>query len=88
MSTTFSRISSKGQIVIPAEMRKQHHLKPGMKVAINDDSGKITVEPMNRDYIRQFVGIISKDSKALETLMSERKKDTLREDKKFRPKHR
>lgn len=83
MSTTFSRISTKGQIVIPAEMRKSHHLKPGMRVAINDDGKKITVEPLTKEYVRQFVGIIPKSSKVLEHLMSERKKDREREDKKF-----
>ena len=84
MPTVFSKISSKGQIVIPAEMRKHLHLKPGMQVAIREEGRKITVEPMTRDYIRQFVGIAPKSSKALEVLLSERKKDALREDKKFR----
>jgi AbrB family looped-hinge helix DNA binding protein len=38
-------ISTKGQLVIPAELRKKFRLKAGARVAIEERDGKITVTP-------------------------------------------
>jgi AbrB family looped-hinge helix DNA binding protein len=38
-------ISSKGQLVIPAEMRKKYRLKAGSRVAVVDQGGEIRVMP-------------------------------------------
>ena len=38
-------ISSKGQLVIPAELRKKYRLKAGSRVAVEDHGGEIRVKP-------------------------------------------
>ncbi len=38
-------VSSKGQLVIPAEIRKKYRLKAGSRVAIEDYGGEIKVNP-------------------------------------------
>lgn len=38
-------ISSKGQIVIPAELRRKYGLKEGVRVVFHDEGGKLTLEP-------------------------------------------
>jgi AbrB family looped-hinge helix DNA binding protein len=38
-------ISSKGQLVIPAELRKKYRLKAGSRVAVEDYGGEIRVNP-------------------------------------------
>ena len=38
-----AKITTKGQITIPAEIRKKLHLKPGDKVLFIEEGGKITV---------------------------------------------
>ena len=40
-----AKISSKGQMVLPAEIRKKYRLNPGTVVGIDDRDGKITVTP-------------------------------------------
>ena len=37
-------VSSKGQLVIPAELRKKYRLKAGSRVAVGDRGGEITIE--------------------------------------------
>lgn len=38
-------LSSKGQLVIPAELRRRLRLKAGTRVAVEERDGKITVTP-------------------------------------------
>ena len=38
-------ISSKGQLVIPAELRKKYRLKAGSRVAVEDQGGEIRIKP-------------------------------------------
>ena len=38
-------ISSKGQLVIPADLRRKYRLKAGSRVAIGEGDGRITVTP-------------------------------------------
>ena len=38
-------VSSKGQLVIPAEIRKKYRLKAGSRVAVEDYGGEIKVNP-------------------------------------------
>lgn len=37
-------VSTKGQIVLPKELRDKYGLKPGTKLTIRDDHGKLTLE--------------------------------------------
>lgn len=38
-------ISSKGQLVIPAGLRKKYRLKAGSRVAVEDQGGEIRIKP-------------------------------------------
>lgn len=42
--THLATVSSKGQLVIPAELRKKYRLKPGSRVAIDDRDGEIAIK--------------------------------------------
>lgn len=39
-----ARVSSKGQVVIPASMRKRHGIKSGSTVVFEDTKGKLVIE--------------------------------------------
>jgi AbrB family looped-hinge helix DNA binding protein len=57
LSATFT---SKGQLVIPAELRRKHGIRAGTKVAIFEDSvGRIVLQPMTEDYIKRVRGCLS-----------------------------
>jgi AbrB family looped-hinge helix DNA binding protein len=40
-------VSSKGQIVIPAGLRKKYRLEEGVTVVFDEDHGRLTLEPSN-----------------------------------------
>ena len=51
-----SIISSKGQIVIPAALRKRYRLKEGTTVVFQDERGRLVLEPENYDAIYALQG--------------------------------
>jgi AbrB family looped-hinge helix DNA binding protein len=38
-------VSSKGQIVIPAVLRKKYRLKEGMTISFREEKGRLVIEP-------------------------------------------
>ncbi len=49
-------ISSKGWVVIPADLRKKYGLKPGDAVHVIDYGGVLTLVPVLRDSVRKAEG--------------------------------
>lgn len=43
-----TRISSKGQIVIPKDIRDRHQWKPGTELAVIDAGGAVRIEALRR----------------------------------------
>lgn len=67
MDITRSTFSSKGQIVIPAELRKKHKIRAGTKVAIFEDPmGRIVLQPITEEYIHRVMGMLEPGSRLLE----------------------
>lgn len=83
MKTT---ITKKGQIVIPAKLRKKYGIDPGITIHVKDEDGKIVLTPITKEYISSLRGIIKPkkgQKSALEMLEEERRADRIREDEKF-----
>jgi AbrB family looped-hinge helix DNA binding protein len=51
-----SVISAKGQIVIPAILRKRYRLKEGSTVVFQEERGRLVLEPENYDAIYALQG--------------------------------
>jgi AbrB family looped-hinge helix DNA binding protein len=57
MSATFT---SKGQLVIPAELRRKHKIEAGTKVRILEDQfGRIVLQPLTEDYVDRVMGFLA-----------------------------
>lgn len=52
-------ITSKGQLVIPAELRRRYHIKKGTPVRFDDVEGGILVCPITKEYIHSLRGILA-----------------------------
>lgn len=75
---------AKGQIVIPAAIRKKIGLKPGRKVLVTlMDKRKVTIEPVPHDPIEAACGMLQGGSSLTQALLRERREDHAREEKKF-----
>ena len=66
-------ISSKGQLVIPAELRKKYRLKAGSRVAIEDHGGEIRVKVNPYDALLALRGKFAQ-YQLEDDLMEERRK--------------
>ena len=53
------RVSNKGWIVIPAELRKRYQLNPGTKVQIIDYGGVLEIVPIKRNPIEDSAGMLA-----------------------------
>jgi len=56
MATLYTSISSKGQLVIPAELREQMKLAAGTKVSIRREGNTLVVRPITPEFIDSLVG--------------------------------
>jgi AbrB family looped-hinge helix DNA binding protein len=56
-ASLYTQITSKGQIVIPAELREQMKLEPGTRVAVRREGTAIVLQPITKEFIRSFIGI-------------------------------
>ncbi|MDR1187421.1 MAG: AbrB/MazE/SpoVT family DNA-binding domain-containing protein [Bifidobacteriaceae bacterium] len=45
MSPTYTTVTSKGQVTIPAEMRRGLGIEPGQKLQVSTDAGRVVIEP-------------------------------------------
>ncbi len=71
MRTTATR---KGQIVIPASLRRKYGIGAGTQIQIVDEGDRIVLKPVTADYVRNLRGIL-KGNRGLKVLESERRRD-------------
>ncbi len=72
-----SRMSSKGQLVIPAEVRERFGFKPGTDVVFTESNGRLVLEKQTFENIFKLQGAL-KDKGELELLKEERKRERSR----------
>jgi len=76
---TTAVISSKGQIVIPANLRKRYSLNEGTTVIFQEERGRLVLEPSNYDAIFALQGSL-REFPLEASLDKERKAARKRED--------
>ena len=64
---------SKGQIVIPAKLRKRYHIEPGTELQIMEYGGIIYLIPPVDDPIMAACGLLPPKPSLSEKLLRERK---------------
>lgn len=74
MKTETGVVTSKGQLVIPARLRRRFKIKKGTLVSFLEDNGRLIVQPVTPDFIASLKGSL-KGGGALDYLLAERKKD-------------
>ena len=73
------RVSTKGQIVLPAEMRHRLGMEPGTMVEVVDAGSHLVIVPRTEDAIRELQGIFAGGDSLTEALLLERRIDRARE---------
>jgi len=75
MQNEFATITTKGQLVIPARLRRKYALKKGTRVAFAEDNGRLILQPITEQFIKSLQGSLKGNSSILEFLLQERKRD-------------
>jgi AbrB family looped-hinge helix DNA binding protein len=50
-------VTSKGQLVVPARIRRRFGIKPGTRINFVEDGARIIFQPVTREYISSFRGM-------------------------------
>lgn len=78
---TIVKASSKGQIVLPKEIRQKLDIRPGQKVVLRLVGDHAEIKPLPRDPIESLRGIFKNYPGSLANeLLTERRKDREREE--------
>jgi AbrB family looped-hinge helix DNA binding protein len=75
MKTETSVVTTKGQLVIPARLRRRFGIKKGTMVTFTEDGGRIIVQPVTREFIRGLRGSLPGEPSALAALLAERQRE-------------
>ncbi len=77
-------LSSKGQLVIPKEIREALGVKPGKKVFFKMVKDHLVeIVPLPEDPVKHFCGVFKEGSSLTGALLKERGEDKKREEKKL-----
>ena len=80
------RMSSKGQIVLPAALRKKYDASPGAEWVLIDMGDYVALVPRSKDPIREAYGMFKgrEGVSEVDEFLRERREDQARSDEKFR----
>jgi len=76
-------VTSKGQLVVPAKLRRRYGIKPGTKVCFVERENEILFQPVTKEYIRSMCGMLKSETAVTQELLKERAKDREREEAKL-----
>ncbi len=71
-------VTVKGQIVIPAELRRKYRIKAGTKIYVIDTGEAILLKPVTEESLKRLQGRL-RGKGVLKSLLEERRKDAERE---------
>jgi len=79
LHSTIVTVSSKGWVVIPSLFRRHIGLKPGMKMMVTEEEGKIVLTPQAIDPVDALYGKLAAGESLTRALLSDRKEERARE---------
>jgi AbrB family looped-hinge helix DNA binding protein len=74
MNRQITAVSTKGQFVIPSDMRSALGIKPGTRIAVTHDEGKIILEPVTNELVDKTRGMLAGGPSLTKSLLRERRR--------------
>ena len=75
MKSEQATVTTKGQLVIPARLRKKYAIRKGTKVAFIENGDSLLLRPINDEFIRRIRGSIKGKPSALAFLLKKRREE-------------
>lgn len=76
-------VTSKGQLVVPARLRKKYGIKPGTRICFIERDGEIILQPATRHFIHSVCGMLKSAESQTAALLRDRALDKKREEAKL-----
>jgi AbrB family looped-hinge helix DNA binding protein len=74
--TRITTVSTKGQLVIPAEMRESLSIGPGTRIAVTLQGTRIILEPVSEKLVEETRGLFAGGPSLSARLQQERRRDS------------
>lgn len=75
-----AKVSAKGWVVIPKDLRKKYGLKQGSRVRVLDYQGALLLVPLPEDPVEALHGMLAGGPSLTADLLAERERDRDREE--------
>lgn len=73
-------VTTKGQLVVPARLRRRYGIKPGTRVRFIAMDRAILFQPVTSEYIRGLMGSLKGGPSITKELLEERRREKEREE--------
>lgn len=71
-----SKVTVKGQVLIPGELRKRHHIEPGSQVRFFEYGDVLCIMPVVKEPVEEAWGALPGGDSLADELLQERAKDS------------
>jgi len=75
MQRQITTVSTKGQFVIPSEMRNALGIKPGTRIAVAQEGSRIVLEPVSDELVDKTRGMLKGKAHLAEKLRRKSRRD-------------
>jgi AbrB family looped-hinge helix DNA binding protein len=75
MKADVSTVSTKGQLAIPARLRRKHGIKKGTRVTFIEEQGRLVLQPLTPEFVRSLRGSVKGKRSALDILLADRRRE-------------
>ena len=75
MTRQITTVSTKGQFVIPSDMRSALGIKPGTRICVTQDGTKIILEPVTPELVEKTRGMLAGGPSLSKALLRERRRE-------------
>jgi AbrB family looped-hinge helix DNA binding protein len=76
------QVTDKGEIPIPASIRKKHRIKPGTRMAITERGGELVLTVDPKAAVAEVAGLLKGHGSGVKELLKQRAYDRRKEDAK------
>lgn len=75
MKNEISTVTTKGQLVIPAKLRRKYAIRKGTQVAFVEEENRLVLQPLTPEFVRSLRGVLKAEPSALKILLEGRKQE-------------
>ena len=69
------RSTVKGQVLIPADIRRKFNIRKGTSLNIYADAERIYLEPVSEDLVERSKGFLNTKGRVLKALLEDRRRE-------------